>query len=306
MAEKPLTPSASPSHRIICWGMPRSLSTVFEKCLSFVDGIQIINEPFQCASTTGPEGALAKMGAAQNQNTGWEDMSKAMEKVEEEQGWDDSLCTYKFAKDMLERDFPDKKLVFCKDLITGIIGHFDMLPKGYLHTFIIRNPVKVMISTRRGLTAILPPGTDTDAFDMSESPFLKILPGFGFSEELALIEHLKSTGESTSDPIIIDADDLQNHPESIVRQYCEKTGIPYSDSLLQWEGGDGIVKRNWMIAKGFLQGNKIMHYFDAAFASTCFQPAKDPLPELLTPDVVKLAATLEPDYRKLYEMRIKP
>ena len=299
-----------PPLRIINWGMTRSLSTVFEKCMSFVDGVQIINEPFQCAWSLGPEGIMGGQGS----NLGDAETDKLLDDLGAQikqidggaTGWDDKYCTYKWVKKTLESDYPGKKIVFCKDLISGIHGKYEYLPKGYQHTFIIRNPLRVGLSMRKVLMqTLLQPGMTPDQVDITEFPLIKAFPGLCFGEILELIEHLKQSGVMQGEPIIIDADDLQNHPESIVSQFCEKTGMPYSKSLLTWEAGDGIVKRNWIISSGFLKGNEIMHYFDAAFASTGFQPAKD-VPSSLPPDVVKFGQIAEPHYRKLYEMRIKP
>ena len=308
MAEKASVPN--PEHRVMLWGMARGLTTVFEKCMSFVEGVQIINEPFQCAATLGPEGVMWGQQSAEGGDDYLESMAQQIEQIDQGgeswHGWDDKCCTYKWVKNTLESDYPGKKLVFCKDLISGIVNKYEYLPKGYQHTFIIRNPVKVGLSLHKGLAAqFLPPGTPPEQFDLTEFPLIKKYPGFGYTEMFDFVEHLKKIGEIKSDPIIIDADDVQNNPESIVSQYCERTGIPFSKSLLSWEAGDGCVKRNWIISKGFLQGNQIMNYFDAAFASTGFLPAKDP-PASLPPDVVKFAELCGPTYRKMYEMRIKP
>ena len=304
--------SSNPELRVIHWGMARSLSTVFEKCMSFVDGSQIINEPYNSAMVIGPEGMMSVSQQQKGNEITQAIDKKLLDKIDEKQdgdatGWDDSLCTYQWVKDTLEGNFHGKKLVFAKDLVTGIHGKYEYLPKGYDHTFMIRNPLKVSISQRKLISKMLPPGTPLDQFDLSMFPFWKNFPGFGFGELLQLIEHLQKIGEIKGDPIIIDADDLQNHPESILKQYCEKTGIPFSKSLLSWEAGDGCVKRNWMASQSVLSGNQFMDYFAAAFASTGFEPAKDPPPaSSLTPDVFKVAEICEPFYKKMYEMRIKP
>ncbi|XP_072023977.1 uncharacterized protein [Amphiura filiformis] len=252
MAEKASGPN--PPLRIMTWGPARSLSTVFEKCMSFVDGVQIINEPYQCAATLGPEGVIG--GAGGQQGGGDDEVTKAFADATHQMkqhdscdvGWDDQYCTYEWAQKTLESDYPGKKLVFCKDLMSGIHGKHDYLPKGYLHTFIIRNPLRVGLSLRKGVVAVfLQPGMTTEQVDITEVPLLNMCPGYGFVEMVELIEHLKKIGEMKGEPIIIDADDLQNHPESIISQYCEKTGIHYSKSLLTWEAGDGIVKRSWII-----------------------------------------------------------
>ena len=121
-----------------------------------------------------------------------------------------------------------------------------------------------------------------------------------------LIEYVKKN-EGETNPIIIDADDLQNYPESIVRQYCEAVGIPFKASLLEWPAGDGCVKNNWLVSKMMLQGNALAGYYENAFASTKFNPVK-PLPSEneIPADVIEAAKGEEAFYKQIYEMRLKP
>ena len=50
-------------------------------------------------------------------------------------------------------------------------------------------------------------------------------------------------------PLIIDADDLQNHPELILRKLCDNLEIPFYRSMLNWSPGskdyDGIWGAHW-------------------------------------------------------------
>ena len=297
-----------PSLRVILWASPRSLSTVLEKCLSYVDGVQIVNEPYNTAAQAGPDRKESTNPFRQNVD---EFLKKASEEGDKEiVGWDDNICTYKWVKDTLETEYPAKKLVFCKDLMPGIADHFDMIPRGYRHTFLIRNPTKTALSLRKLIiNSFLPQGFPKEMFRLDQ---MFQLTGtidtnkFIFGDMLDLITYLKENGIE-EDPIIIDADDLQNHPKPVLRKYCEAVGIPYSDSLLQFEAGDEIVRKNWLTSKTLLQGNKTGSYYEAAFASSCFEPAKDPpSDDDLPPDVVVLAKTGEPFYKELYERRLKP
>ena len=38
--------------------------------------------------------------------------------------------------------------------------------------------------------------------------------------------------------VIVDADDLLENPEFVLRNYCEIAGLTFSDSMLNWEDGD--------------------------------------------------------------------
>ena len=299
-----------PSTRVLLWAPPRSLSTVFEKCMSFVEDVQIIHEPYLCAKQSGPE---KRSGDMNDVTKGFQEMLKQShadaQHADDIQGWDDKDCTFQWIKDTLEADYPNKKFVFCKDMITGIVGKFDMIPRGYRHTFLLRNPTKVVYSMRKLITKVLPPSVPVEMFRLDQVLQKKgdcDIAKLFFGDMVELIDYLDKEGLE-KDPIIIDADDLQNHTESILRQYCEAVGFPYSDGLLKWDAGDDIVKKNWLTSKTLLQGNKTVSFYAAAFASTEFQPPKDPpSTDQLTPDVIELASRAMPFYQQLYERRLKP
>ena len=291
--------------KVMIWGPPRSLSTVFEKCMSYVDDVQIVNEPYNSAATN-----VAERRELLNQTPliqdGVDKFKAEAEKMElkgniTDVGWEQKSCTYAWMKNLLEGDFPGKKVVFVKDIQGGIIDHFNMLPKGYRHTFLIRNPIKMLISLRKLCMKM---------FSLSEDQFsLSTLPAklrYQYEPITELMEYVKKNMGETS-PLIIDADDLQNHPASILRQYCEGLGIPYKDSLLQWPAGDDCVKKNWLVSKFFLQGDQILGYYARALASTKFEASRPVPPENEIPaDVLEQAKIEEPFYQKLYELRIKP
>ena len=44
---------------------------------------------------------------------------------------------------------------------------------------------------------------------------------YGYEEHYDLYKYLLDKGEN---PVVIDSDDLQRHPESILKQYCQKVG----------------------------------------------------------------------------------
>ena len=53
------------------------------------------------------------------------------------------IASYPWIKEQLEIDAPDKKLIFVKEIVIGITGKYDKLPKGFRHAFLLRHPVKV-------------------------------------------------------------------------------------------------------------------------------------------------------------------
>ena len=109
-------------------------------------------------------------------------------------------------------------------------------------------------------------------------------------------------------PIVIDADDLQQDPSSILRQYCEKVNIPYSADLLKWEAGANIVD-TWKIADILEQANKLEEggLYDVAFGSTWLQPPSPaPSGEAIDKDLVPVIDQCMEVYDKMHAMRIKP
>ena len=292
------------------WGLPRSLSTVFLKCLSFIPDSQIINEPYNCAATFGPEG-FSKTSCDLN---GVDEFGEFMDEVREEikrnpgmykHGWNDDTCSFQWVKQTLEKDYPGKTVIICKDFIFNIMQRLDSLPRGYKHIFLIRNPTKLFFSNRNLATSSFSSQV-ADQFQLDKIPSWPMFPKHGYGELLDLIAYLKDRSLIRSNPIIIDADDLQNHPASIIRQFCHAVGIPYSDSLLTWEAGDSCVSRNWYISQSYLVANSMIGYYNAAFSSTQFQAATDINVEAVTEDVKRLARETEIYYQALYKLRIKP
>ncbi|XP_072033363.1 uncharacterized protein [Amphiura filiformis] len=298
----------NPERRVMLWGLPRSLSTVFLKCISYVPDIQIINEPYNCAATFGPQGFSmpSDLNGVDEFGEFMDDVRKEIAKNPEDykNGWDDENCTFEWVKRTLEADYPGKKVVFCKDFIFNIMQRLDSIPRGYKHTFLIRDPLKLFLSNRNLSIDSLPTHI-ADTFQLDEVSSWPMYPKRGYGELLDLIGYLKDRDLVQSSPIIIDADDLQNHPASILSQYCQAVGIPYSDGLLTWEAGDMCVSRNWYISKSYLAANPMIGFYDNAFDSTKFHSTKD-LPKSIPDDVVRLARQAKPYYQALYQMRIKP
>ena len=294
--------------RVMLWSNPRTLSTVFLKCMSFIDGSQAINEPYACARVAGPDRPKSDDQAAAAAMEEFVESFKAQlatVKLDLPKAFDEANCTYQFVKDTLEAEYPGRSLVFCKDQAFGIHERFNMLPKGYRHTFLIRNPYKIYSSWGKVILNMMP--QEVRSFvKINELPEVMMPSKFGLGELYDLLEYVKENIDPN--PVIIDADDLQNNPESILRQYCEAVGIPYKESMLRWEAGDRITS-DWIAADSFLRGNKLDTggYYDKALDSTCFTGSgSPPARKDLTEDVLHCIDTVMPAYEKMYEMRLRP
>lgn len=108
-------------------------------------------------------------------------------------------------------------------------------------------------------------------------------------------------------PIVIDADDLQNYPEIILKKYCEAVGIEYQDKYLQWDASEEFV-RDLYGPQGQVIWGKDVRAYDKAFSSTCFIKNTTEIPKLesMSPDAQKYARRLLEGYQAMYETRIKP
>lgn len=119
-----------------------------------------------------------------------------------------------------------------------------LLPNSLLHTFqfvfLIRKPSASIPSLYRCFIPPLSEKTDEDTLDPSE---------LGYRETRLLFDHLyppalrspyspfsttSKNGAPDTAPILIDADDLLSHPDSILRSLCTRLGFPYSSSMLSW------------------------------------------------------------------------
>ncbi|XP_033108817.1 branched-chain-amino-acid aminotransferase-like protein 2 [Anneissia japonica] len=281
--------------RVILWSIPRTVSTAFVKCMSNLDDVQIIQEPFECAFKVGPESKrhFREHFVAKSDKI----------KLECDSGcWDADKATYQFVKEnILEANYPGKKVVFVKDFSYAITWKINMLPKGYRHAFLIRNPAKTFASWKKLLVAYndaLSLGTN-----LMENNGASIPEKYGFGESFELYEHLVRTGIEPN-PVIIDSDDLLENPESILRQFCDGIGIEYTDKLMSWNAGDGIVQE-WKIPKVFLQGHELIGYYEKAFSSQKFvKPNPAPDRADLPNDVNTCIDAAMPYYEKMYALRL--
>ena len=214
---------------------------------------------------------------------------------------DDDLCTYDWAKNLLETP-QHGKVVFAKDQAYALCGRYDLIPSDYLHTFLVRHPHKTLPSLRKSLVKH---NELSSSLSTSEIMSKYYAPKYGYGEQHDLIKYLR---ERKQPVVIIDADDLQENPESILRQYCKAVNIPFQDSYLKWESGIHLL-RNWHVCKSFLYygiGGDV-GYWETAIDSTHFLPprplsSKGDLPE----DFWEIIDSVMPYYQYMYDLRLKP
>ena len=287
--------------RVFLWGVSRSMSTALLKCLSYVDGIQIVNQPYATAHFNGsdrvrpapdPDDKLLNKFLAQS--------DEFTEEAERAPGnWlpPSSMSLQKIRDDLLESSYPDKKVLFCRDQAPYLDGRYDMLPRGFKYSFLIRHPHKVFRSWRKYLTAIV-----GEFSDMRTLPPIVFPQGRGFKELFELVQYVKENIDPH--PIILDADDLLQDPAGILSTYCARMGMPYSSKLLSWEAGAEITN-TWIECKTVSLANTSQEYYKGALESQRFgKPTPIPDPASLPEDVRACAEISMEYYQYLYSERI--
>ncbi|XP_077980736.1 uncharacterized protein LOC144435966 [Glandiceps talaboti] len=255
----------SEPRRVMLWAHPRTLSTVLELALASRTTTKMFHEIYSVAYHFGDERLFPNPGVTV------------------------PGFSFQYVKDTLEADYTGKNVIICKDLPFCLDGKLERLPKGYLHTFLIRDP-------RRSLASMC------KTYGATDTP-LEHLPASGGVKAVYDL-HKFVTTELKQDSIIIDAHDLSHHPESIIKKYCTATGIPFEDSYLSWKPGN-------------------IHHFPDIYKhpvlqDTCFSSAVNstnfkPLPDQHAVDVSQLPHQARiridealPYYKELFERRILP
>ncbi|XP_071942093.1 uncharacterized protein [Antedon mediterranea] len=287
--------------RVILWCIPRTVSTAFEKCMSNLDDVQVINEPYMSAFRFGPERFPPEEGLEKVADT-FLDKSNTVT-LEYDGCWDAKMATYNFIKEnILEAEYPGKNVVFAKDMSYGITWKLHMLPKGYRHAFLIRNPVKVFSSWKKMVTKF-EKGLSKN-FPLVNNNTV-IPKKYGFGESLQLYEHLVKTGIEPN-PVIIDSDDLLENPELILREFCKHTEIQYDDKLLNWDAGESVTHK-WKAASALLKGNNLFSYYEKSLASERFHKPEPPADRAeLSEDVNICIDAALPYYEQLYALCLCP
>ncbi|MEU9107557.1 sulfotransferase family protein [Streptomyces xanthophaeus] len=118
------------------------------------------------------------------------------------------------------RERAAEKPLFFKDTTDerypGLLADTDFLRSGARHTFIVRHPVETIASY------------------YAINPEVK-LHQIGFEAQYELFQRIwELTGER---PVVVDAADLVDAPEQIVKAYCEALAIPYLADALNWREG---------------------------------------------------------------------
>ncbi len=288
-------PNTAPSQsRVFLWCLPRSVSTSFLKCMTFVENSQIWHEPYMWANLCGPDGSYHARDQPGEFSLDLDSKDTGGH------GYDAVNCSFSRLKNQFESKSSSAKLIFVKDMGHGIDGHYDAIPIGFRHSFWIRHPYKVFPSVRR----IFHRDNRRMHIPLTELPVHDIPKGYFYKELWDLYQHIKDTYEP--DPVIIDSDDLLRNPRGILEAYCREMNIPFKETLLQWPAGDGVMYGKWKIQKQVICLHQVAGLHEGTFESTCFsEPTVLPSRSILSPDAVRLADASMSYYNELYKRRLQ-
>ena len=185
----------------VLWATPRSTSTAFEWMMRMRGDMACFHEPFGEAWYQGDDARAPRLTADSPRKPG---------------------LNYDVVLDRMQAAAA-KRPVFSKDMpqFTDHLWRDDFLDN-FEHSFLIRDPAKVLASLQRSWAKL----NDDQGFTRNE---------IGFDEQRALFDLLH--GKHGRPPVVIDSDDLLADPPTMVARYCEAIGIPFIAEALSWEPG---------------------------------------------------------------------
>ncbi|XP_072036914.1 uncharacterized protein [Amphiura filiformis] len=248
--------------KVFLWTTPRTVSTSFLKCMTYVPDTVAWHEPYLQIGKFSYQVEDPMFSEPYRELA--EKHGGASEVAKIESGYDASDKDFDWLKEQLEGDFPGKKMVFVKDMGASILreSRHDKIPKGFRHTFLIRNPNKIMKSQLKGFMR----AQKTGSFKNPKLTPDKIRPVQYLNE---LWKYVKAEGLE-SRPVIIDIDELLENPKEMLEAYCKEIGIPFTEDLLTWPAGDDVMTKIWMVPKQTILTYRAVGVHDGTFASTGF------------------------------------
>ncbi|KAJ8050311.1 hypothetical protein HOLleu_03464 [Holothuria leucospilota] len=304
---------------VFLWTTPRSLSTVFTKCISFVDNVQIWFEPYGCAF-----GNKIYHSIKDNLKSEMNDSSLRgfVDRQDEEptstfsssRNWfEEDIMTYPWVKAQLETPDPKKPFRFIKNMAYNINGdiNFEYLPDiKCQHTFLIRNPLRIYSSCKVTVAASKASSNGFDDIDLKSVNLVKHFPYFPintFYDTLYKLWRAVKTMEGRV-PVVIDAEELCNKPDILLGKYFEAVGLPWSEKYLSWDASGDITKE-WKTSKERMNPHSKIYkvWYKTAIESSRFIPTEkrvlsvDELPR----DLRECASKAMPLYKEMFESRTK-
>ena len=198
-------------NKVILWTAPRCLSTAFYRSISTLQRTVHFQELFSGPHYFGPERRNVRFPS-----------DVALGNVAAKD------LTYNACKQTLLANYNDAELLFTKEMAFClpesmwheiISGSFE----DFAHTFLIRDPERAIYSNYQ---AILKDKVGDASLDPSEVGFAELHKLYNFIKE-----------KKGTSPVVIDAADLQTHPDETMKCYCEAVGIKFNPKMTTWEQG---------------------------------------------------------------------
>ena len=285
--------------RVMLWSCPRSRSTAVLRSISNVQGGVCYCEPYMTAFLLGPE---SKVPSAADPNSP-EDLPGS------DLAYDSSIATFAWVKQTLEATHPNTtRLIFVKDFAFCLGGKMERLPRGYRHTFLIRNPRQVVPSWIECNKEFRPPNAPPGTDGMDEWNRCQMGKHAGYDDLLGVYEYIRENIDPR--PFVMDADDLVSQPESVMRAYCEAAGISFTKTLVEWEDTGMAINAKWIACRQILRDFQFNYHLNINLSSKFMKSQdlfKPPRPESsLSPEVLEYIQGCMPFYEKLYDKRFVP
>ncbi|NEO28976.1 MAG: hypothetical protein F6K36_00650 [Symploca sp. SIO3C6] len=169
--------------------------------------------------------------------------------------------------------------VFLKDMAYHCYEYLvkdEFFLQNLVNTFIIRNPAKSIPSYY-----FLDPKIIEDEI--------------GYQQQYHLFEKIAEF--SGQIPVVIDADDLQSHPEEIIASYCQRINIKFIPEALQWRS---FYSKQWDVWK--------IWHADVTSSSKIYSGSINQYEENVTNNdrIRELYDYSLPFYQQMYQHRIVP
>ncbi len=165
------------------------------------------------------------------------------------------------------------RVFYQKHMAHHLLPHIGREWMGALrHAFLIRNPRAML----RSLLAVYPAAGLADT---------------GLPQQVELFEQCLERGEA---PPVVDSECLLRHPESVLRQLCERLGLAFLPAMLTWEPGPRSTDGAWAPA-----------WYGQVERTTGFLPYQ-PASEELPPEAEDLAAQCQELYDRLRPFALLP
>ncbi|PIK33067.1 hypothetical protein BSL78_30120 [Apostichopus japonicus] len=233
--------SSNTAKKVFLWCVPRSVSTAVLKCMSNVAGVEAWHEPYAVSHVTTtlynptfmPDNVKLNKIRQKLFHPDPKLVELAYSSLPRGRLQDQKLFSYSWVKEQLELNPPEgKNFVFVKDMAFAVRKIHGELPAGYRHTFLIRDPVAVFQSWKRLIATDMYRTEDVESVDINtDAPFFPIHEVF--KDTYDLWKYAKEKGEEN--PVVIDTDDLLNHPDVILPKYFKAIGVEFDEKYITWE-----------------------------------------------------------------------